>query len=244
MRLEAPAKLTWTLEVTGRRPDGYHELRSEMCSLDLVDVLEIDENADYLEVVGAGPDVTSGEDNLVARALRLVQRRAGVRLEKVIPSGGGLGGGSADAAAILRWAKMSDLSRALELGSDVPFCLVGGRALVEGVGETVTPLSDEERVVTLLLPGWRVSTAAVYRAFDEGHRTVVGGLNDLEAAARVVEPRLGELLDWGRARYDDVRLAGSGSTVFVVGEVVETTDVPERVGPLRWIKSRTTPRPG
>lgn len=243
MRLLANAKLTWTLEVKGRRPDGLHELRSEMCSLDLADTLLVDESGDYLEVEGAGEDVSTGDDNLVRRALELVHRRAGVRLSKVIPSGGGLGGGSADAAAILRWAGCHDLDTALRLGSDVPFCLVGGRALVEGVGERVTPLEDVERTVTLLLSSWRIGTADVYRAFDEGHRSL-GSVNDLEGAACAVEPRLGELLGWARSRYDDVRLAGSGSTVFIVGDVRADDDVPDFVGSLRWMVSRTTPRTG
>jgi 4-diphosphocytidyl-2-C-methyl-D-erythritol kinase len=219
--LLAPAKLTWTLEVTRRRADGYHELRSEMTTLELADLLEVDEAGEGIEVVGlAAALVAAGPENLVARALALVGRRAGVIVTKSIPVGGGLGGGSADAAAILRWAGVVDPAAALGLGSDVPFCLVGGRALVEGVGERVTPLPYERREVTLFLPSFAVETAAVYRAYDElvatGWRP--SGANHLEEPARRVEPRLGELIDALRAELgDQVTLAGSGSTLFVPG---------------------------
>ncbi|NNN02929.1 MAG: 4-(cytidine 5'-diphospho)-2-C-methyl-D-erythritol kinase [Acidimicrobiaceae bacterium] len=244
MRLRAPAKLTWTLEVTGQRPDGFHLLRSEMCSLDFADELDLDEQGDFLVVEGGGTDVPAGSENLVARALHFVNRRAGVRLTKVIPSGGGLGGGSADAAAILRWARWREPRDAVTLGGDVPFCLVGGRALVEGVGEIVTPLEFEERTVTLLLTNFVIPTPRVYQAFDEGWRSAKSSGNDLEVAARAVEPRLGRVLDWARARYDDVRLAGSGSTIFVVGDVSGDRDVKSPDGPLRWVRSHTTPPEG
>jgi len=105
IELLAHAKLTWNLEILGRREDGLHDLRSEMTTIGLHDVLFVDDSADHLEVLNPfTTDVVSGEDNLIVRALRLVGRRAGVRVEKSIPIGGGLGGGSADAAAILRWA--------------------------------------------------------------------------------------------------------------------------------------------
>lgn len=240
----APAKLTWTLEIVGRRPDGYHELRSEMVSISLADELLISEG-DGLSIIGAGPDVPLGPENLVARALAVVGRRAQVVVTKNIPSGGGLGGGSSDAAAIFRWAGgVSDLT-ALQLGADVPFCLHGGRALVEGVGERVTPLAFEERQATLVCSNLHVATPAVYRAFDEmwdtGWRP--SGTNHLEEPACRVEPRLGELLSWLRERYDDVRLAGSGSALFIPGNVDTqlTSDVTSPVEALRWEKVVTVP---
>src|SRR5205823_12802474 len=102
----------------------------------------------------------------------------------------GLGGGSADAAAVLRWAGCSDLGVAAGLGADVPFCLVGGRARISGIGEVVEPLPFEARVFTLLTPPLSVSTAAVYARWDElGGPTGDNG-NDLEPAALAVEPRL------------------------------------------------------
>ncbi len=244
IQLFAPAKLTWNLEVTGRRADGYHLLRSEMISVGLMDQLVLDEDGDYLRVVGAG-DVPADATNLVRRALDLVGRRAGVTLDKQIPAGGGLGGGSSDAAAILRWAGGVSADRAVTLGGDVPFCQVGGRALVEGIGERVTPLPFVEREVTLLLADFAVATGAVYAAFDEmsasGERA--SGRNHLEAAACRVQPRLGEVLAWARAELGETHLAGSGSTVFLEGHLFDTPygDVTGPAGTLRWYQTIATP---
>ena len=243
-RLYAPAKLTWYLEVTGRRADGLHLLRSEMLSVGLVDQLVVDEAGDYLRVVG-GERVPADDSNLVRRALALVGRRAGVTLDKQIPTGGGLGGGSSDAAAILRWAGGVTAARAASLGGDVPFCQVGGRALVEGVGDLVTPLPFLDRRVTLLLPDFAVATGPVYAAFDElaldGERGA--GRNHLEVAACRVEPRLGTLLAWARAELGETHLAGSGSTVFLEGHVFDTPygDVTSPAGRLRWYQTIATP---
>jgi len=212
----APAKLTLSLRVVGVRPDGYHLLASEMVALDLADELEFSEG-DGLEVIGNGA-VPVDDDNLVRRALRVAGRAAHVRLRKRIPMGGGLGGGSADAAAALRWAGITDLSLAASLGADVPFCLVGGRANVGGIGEILEPLPYEQREFTLLTPPFAVFTPAVYRAWDDLGGPRADGPNDLEPAAISVEPRL---VEW-RDRLGDLTgatpvLAGSGSTWFVEG---------------------------
>ena len=214
----APAKLTRSLRITGVRDDGFHLVDAEMVSLDLADELTF-ADGDHLEVVGArGLPVPDGEDNLVRRALAAVGRHAAVRLVKRIPAGAGLGGGSADAAAVLRWAGCDDLEVAAGLGADVPFCLVGGRARVSGVGEVVTPLPPLELVVTLVVPPFGVPTAEVYRAWDCLGGPSGAGTNDLEPAALVVAP---ELRRW-RDRLGDATgatpvLAGSGSAWFVEG---------------------------
>ena len=173
-RVLAPAKLTVSLRVTGVRADGYHELDAEMRTLSLADELLLDEGGSGLAVEvepGVRPDgLPAPGENLVERALGACGRRAAVHLTKRIPLGGGLGGGSADAAAVLRWAGCSDPDVAVRLGADVPFCVVGGRARVEGVGEKVTPLPFEAREYLLLLPPFGVETARVYRAWDEDPR--------------------------------------------------------------------------
>ena len=228
-RRRALAKLTLTLRVTGRRGDGYHLLDSVMTTLDLADVLDFAEG-DGVEVVGAELPA----DDLVTRALRAVGRRAAVRLEKRIPLGAGLGGGSADAAAVLRWAGCDDLSVAVGLGADVPFCLVGGRARVSGVGEVVEPLPFVEATYTLLTPPLHVSTTAVYAAWDDLGGPTADGSNDLEPAALRVEPRLAAFRDaLGDATGCVPTLAGSGGTWFVEGgfpdvpgAVVARTDRP------------------
>ena len=244
----APAKLTWFLEITGRRGDGFHELRSEMVTLEFADQVEIDESADYLVFEPPSPQIAVDETNLVTRALDLVHRRAGVRVVKRIPVGGGLGGGSADAAAILRWAGGVSVERALSLGGDVPFCQLGGRALVEGVGERLTPLPDEHRELTLFLPGFSVSTGDCYRAFDElwGRGERPSGRNHLEAAAGMVEPRLARALGWIRSEFGSgAELAGSGSTVFLEGHLRGDRDTWDEQGPdgtIRIHQTNTSPR--
>ena len=229
----APAKLTLSLRVTGVRADGYHLIDAEMVTLDLADELEL-EDGDGLEVVGAsGLEVPVDDDNLVRRALVAVGRTANVRLTKRIASGAGLGGGSADAAAVLRWAGCHDLDVAASLGGDVPFCLVGGHARVTGIGERVEPLPPLDRTFTLLTPPFGVETAAVYRAWDALGGPQIKGGNDLEPAALVVEPRLLVYRDLlAEATGQTPALAGSGSTWFVEGvypgddRVVTRTDRP------------------
>ena len=186
-----------SLAVTGVRPDGLHELRAEMVALSLADELTITEGSTGLTVT-AEPGSRAGAlgrdgGNLVVRALAAVGRTAAVHLVKRIPLGGGLGGGSSDAAAVLRWAGCNDAGTALELGSDVPFSLAGGCALVEGVGDVVTPLEFVRREFVLLIPPFGVHTGRVYAAWDERRRSGIsdGGANELTDAALFVEP------DWG-----------------------------------------------
>ena len=168
---------------------------------------------------GGGLTVPGGPDNLVAQALRLVDRTADVVVHKVIPTGAGLGGGSADAAAVLRWAGLTDLVAAARIGADVAFCLMGGRARVTGIGEIVEPLPFEEQVFTLLTAPVGCPTPAVYRRWDEiGGPTGEHG-NDLEPAAVDLVPELARWRDvLGDATGRRPRLAGSGSTWFVEGE--------------------------
>ena len=235
----APAKLTLSLAVTGVRPDGYHELRSEMVSLSLSDELVFTEGSSGL-MLAADPGTRAEsltvdeEHNLITRALAAVGRRAAVHVVKRIPLGGGLGGGSTDAAAVLRWAGCNDPVVARALGSDVPFSVRGGRAIVEGTGERVTPLEFEWREFLLLLPPFGVNTAKVYAAWDE---LAAGGTpseerpNALTRAALTVEPRL---LRWRDAFHELVgrppTLAGSGSTWFVEGGPAEAG-----TGELPWL---------
>jgi len=241
----APAKLTTRLRVVGRRTDGFHLLEAEMVALDLVDELEFSagEGLDVLDEIrwlrpgavqsgvaavgsarsaegmGIGPLLApDARPNLVQLALQAVGRSAHVRLHKAIPPGAGLGGGSADAAAVLRWAGCADPEVAVGLGADVPFCLAGGRAVVGGIGEIIEPLGYEKMDVLLVIPRLPVSTPAVYAAWD-----ALGGPsgdygNDLEPAALVVEPRLA----WWRNLVEDTvgerpRLAGSGGTWWIDG---------------------------
>ena len=225
--------------MVGVRPDGYHLIDAEMVTLDVVDTLFVGEG-DGLEIVdeasGEGMAVDAGDDNLVRRALRLCGRRAHVRVYKRIRPGAGLGGGSADAAAILRWAGYDDVISAASIGADVAFCLVGGRARVRGIGEIVEPLPFAVRTYTLLTPPFGCSTPAVYAKWDAlgGPHGAHG--NDLEPAALEVEPRLENYRDaLARASGRRPHLAGSGSTWFVEGAfpgegrvVARTVPAPKR----------------
>ena len=226
MKIAAPAKLTLTLRVTGVRDDGYHLIDAEMVSLTLADELEFVETAGATTIRAEGryaDGVPVDGSNLVAKALGLAGRSADVTIHKHIPHGGGLGGGSTDAAAALRWAGWSagadDLERASGIGADVAFCLAGGRARVRGIGEIVEPLPHVDRTVTLVIPPLHVSTPAVYRAWDELGGPTGTGSNDLEPAAIAVEP---ELMRWrnliGDACGQAPILAGSGATWFLHGE--------------------------
>lgn len=209
-----------SLSITGVREDGYHLIDAEMVSLDLYDVVELSDG-DSLEVVGphGAQDLGDEQDNLVRRALELCGRTAAVRLHKHIPAGAGLGGGSADAAAVLRWAGHTDLTEAAEIGADVAFCLHGGRARVTGIGETVEPLPFVERAVTLLIPPVHCSTREVYAQWDRLGGPVGDNGNDLEPAALAVFPELARWRDQlGDASGQRPRLAGSGSTWWVDGE--------------------------
>ena len=210
MRIPAHAKLTLSLRITGVRADGYHLIDAEMVSLDLVDELDITPGNNHL-----------GADDLVSRALRAVERDAAVVVRKRIPAGAGLGGGSSDAAAVLRWAGCGDLGVAASVGADVPFCLVGGRARVRGIGDEVERLPLDDVMgdpYTLLTPSLHVSTPAVYQAWDR-----LGGPdgdhgNDLEPAALLHMPELAVWRDrLGNATGITPRLAGSGGTWFVPG---------------------------
>jgi 4-diphosphocytidyl-2-C-methyl-D-erythritol kinase len=225
--LWAPAKLTLSLRITGVRADGYHTLDAEMVTVDLADRLEFSPGSDLTVTSSAvgGLPVPADGTNLVTRALELVGRSASVHLDKRIPAGAGLGGGSADAAAVLRWAGVDDPALAARLGADVPFCVAGGRARVTGIGDELAPLPLPPmlgRAYTLLTPPFGVSTVAAYRAWDAlggPHVDDPAGGNDLETAALAVEPRLARWRDeLSAATGQRARLAGSGSTWFVEGD--------------------------
>ena len=231
--LEAPAKLTLSLRVTGVRADGFHLIDAEMVTLNLVDKVRITPNEDGLNFDGPfSSGISTDSSNLVNRALAIAGRRARVHIEKNIPSGGGLGGGSADAAAILKWAGFTDLEAASRLGADVPFCMIGGRARVQGIGEVIDILPPVHREITLVIPPFGVSTPAVYRAWDDLAKTgnnTTNDQNDLQQAALIVEPRL---LEWQnkitQACGQAPVLAGSGSTWWLDGAFLELAkDLPK-----------------
>ena len=226
-KIIAPAKLTLSLLVTGVRSDGFHLIEAEMVSLDIADEIEITAS-DTTTITVSGPfasGVPTDSTNLVARALSLAGRNANVHIQKNIPNGGGLGGGSTDAAAVLRWADWDDARGAAVVGADIPFCLVGGRALVTGIGEIVTPLPHIDKDFTLFLPPISASTPAVYREWDAMGGPKGPNGNDLEPAAISAFPELGQWRDRVQTAIGStLRLAGSGSTWFADGHVHQGLD--------------------
>ncbi|HEV3468784.1 MAG TPA: 4-(cytidine 5'-diphospho)-2-C-methyl-D-erythritol kinase [Pyrinomonadaceae bacterium] len=181
--LPAFAKINLGLRVLGRRPDGYHEIRTVFQTVTLRDRLTFESlPGGRLELACDAADVPADESNLVHRAAVALRERFGVRvgarveLEKTIPPGAGLGGGSSDAAAALlgfarlwrlgaRWPELREA--AAGLGADVPFFLTGGTALGEGTGAEITPLADApERHLLIVTPGVKVSTAEAYKALN------------------------------------------------------------------------------
>lgn len=180
----ARAKINLTLDVLGRRSDGFHEVRTIMQSLALCDDVEVSGAEGPLSVSVQGADLPEGEGNIAFRAARLMADAVGkppalaIKILKRIPIAAGLAGGSADAAAVLRginrlWGLRWETARmeeiAARLGSDVPFCLRGGSALASGRGEMVAPLPDcPELAVVLACPDFNVSTGAIYANYAAG----------------------------------------------------------------------------
>jgi 4-diphosphocytidyl-2-C-methyl-D-erythritol kinase len=216
--LPARAKLNLDLDVLGTRDDGFHDIRTTILSIDLHDLLLI-EPADETSFTTDGLALST-EDNSVLKAHEAVQHKAeralptAFHLHKRIPPGSGMGGASSDAAATLRGLKtIYGLDLNLEpiaqlIGADVPYFLSGGHARAEGRGERLTPLPDQDAWFVLAWPDIELSTAAVYRAWDE----VKGeGPNHLRRAAEHVDPRLEQFAQrLGRGW----RMTGSGSAFF------------------------------
>jgi len=253
----APAKLNLFLHVIGRRPDGYHELQTVFQLIDLCDTVTVAVRADGSIERPEGPADVPPDSDLVVRAARALQATSGTRLgatlrvRKRIPMGGGLGGGSSDAATTLLalnrlWdcrLGIEELARlGLPLGADVPVFVKGFSAWAEGVGERLTPLELPQRWYVIIHPGVGVSTRAVFqspeltrnsplitiRAFFEA-----GGCNDCEPVVRARYPEVAAALDW-LSRHAPARLTGTGSCIFAsCATAIEAERIAARV-PDEW----------
>jgi 4-diphosphocytidyl-2-C-methyl-D-erythritol kinase len=234
----APGKLNLFLHVVGRRPDGYHELQTAFQFIELSDGLRFYERPPgVVERLDEVPGVAADHD-LVVRAARLLAAGSGrpvagvaIGVEKRLPIGGGVGGGSSDAATVLValnhfWnlgLPATTLARlGLTLGADVPVFVLGYAAWAEGVGERLQPVDFPERVYVLVRPDAAVSTAEVFKApeltRDSAITTIAGflqagGRNDFEPVVRRRHPQVAAALDW-LAQYGTARLTGTGSCVF------------------------------
>jgi 4-diphosphocytidyl-2-C-methyl-D-erythritol kinase len=213
-----------------------HRIEAEMVTLDLADRLDvIDAPSGAVSQVIDDEGRPRPDDDLIHQALALAGRSAQVTLTKAIPPGAGLGGGSGDAATVLRWAGFTDTVAAVGIGADVAFCLVGGRARVSGIGDVIEPLPFEDRMFTLLMAPFGCSTPAVYQAWDQMGAPRGDHGNDLEPAALRVAPELETYRDQLAALAGQrPRLAGSGSTWFVEGAFKGDGVVVVRTVPEQW----------
>ncbi len=238
----APGKLNLFLHIVGRRPDGYHVLQTAFQFIDLCDSIQLFRRpSGVIERLGDIPGVRPEEDLVVRAARRLASHaaQAGVRVgqgvaikvDKRLPMGGGVGGGSSDAATVLvalnqLWGlglKPDRLAAlGLELGADVPVFVRGRAAWAEGVGERLEPVDFPEPVYVLVRPDAAISTAEVFKAPELTRDSPVititgflqtGGRNDCEPVVRRRYPAVAAALDW-LGRFGPARLTGTGSCVF------------------------------
>lgn len=256
----APAKLNLFLHVIGRRPDGYHSLQTVFQLLDYCDELTIEPTADGAIRRPEGAAGVAAEDDLVVRAARLLQAESGcgrgaeIRVHKRIPAGGGLGGGSSDAATVLlalnqmwrlHWPADRLAALGSRLGADVPVFVHGHSAWAEGTGGQLTPVELPAAWYLVVCPDCAVSTAEIFAAAeltrDSPETTIsgflsAGGRNDCEPVVRRRYPAVGAALDWVDARTSRgrARLTGTGSCVFAAfGSDAEARAALEGL-PHRW----------
>ena len=257
LSIETPAKLNLMLNITGRRADGYHLLETAFQFVDWCDRIEFAVTDDGRLERRSGPAEIEPESDLVMRAARALRARSGTDLgaiidvEKHIPAGGGLGGGSSDAAACLLalnslWQLDYSLEQlaeiGLELGADVPVFVRGQAAWATGVGEDLQPLDLPEPYFLIVDPGVSVSTATVFgaeeltrnndaitiRAFLRG-----AGENVCEPVVRNRYPEVGSALDWLQ-QFADARMSGTGGCVFAAFDSLNRAEELKSRVPEQW----------
>jgi 4-diphosphocytidyl-2-C-methyl-D-erythritol kinase len=267
----APAKLNLFLHVVGRRPDGYHLLQSVFQLIDRSDTLHFDLRDDERIVRTTDVPGVPEEQDLIVRALRALQaeyaRRHGqlppgmaVAVEKRLPMGGGLGGGSSDAATALMaanhlWrAGLTDaelITLGLPLGADIPFFLFGETAFAEGVGEALQAVPGPDCWYVVIEPGVAVPTVAIFTAPDltrntkaitisdfsrrhvESNDLIGFGKNDLQDVAARLFPPVAEAIEW-LGSYGAARMTGSGSCVFCAFSTEQEAERVLAQVPGRW----------
>ncbi|MCK6386565.1 MAG: 4-(cytidine 5'-diphospho)-2-C-methyl-D-erythritol kinase [Zoogloea sp.] len=242
LRVPAPAKINLFLHIVGRRPDGYHLLQTAFRMLDWGDEITLRRRDDGLIVRTNDVPGVPAEADLVVRAARALQAASGspfgaeIGVLKRIPMGGGLGGGSSDAASVLLalnrlWG--CGLSRkalqeiGLKLGADVPFFIFGETAFAEGVGEALSPLAVPPAWYVMVAPPVSVPTAEIFSTKELTRDTeilIMQGFaahktrNDMQAVVCVKYPEVAESLEW-LSQYGDARMSGSGACLFAPFDV-------------------------
>ena len=252
----APAKLNLFLHIVGRRDDGYHLLQSVFVLIDWCDTLHFEHRTDA-SLARHDLGATLPADDLCLRAARLLQAESGVThgvdisIDKQVPWGAGLGGGSSDAASTLlalnrlwglNWPLEKLLALGLKLGADVPFFLGGRNAWVEGVGERLTPVSISPQRFAVLKPPAGLETRTIFADLRLARNTEAAtlegltptafgainltqyGRNDLQPVAEGRCHEVAQAADWLKSRYGNSRMTGSGSAVFAVCRVESEFD--------------------
>ena len=256
----APAKLNLFLHVVGRREDGYHLLQTVFQLIDRCDHLDFEVRDDGAVCRSNDLPGVPHDSDLIVRAARLLQQRTGtdlgadITLHKVLPMGGGLGGGSSDAATTLLalnhlW--QTGLSRrelmqlGLQLGADVPFFLFGINAFAEGVGEELCEIATPEAWFVIIEPGVSIPTARIFasaeltrntkpvRIADFSGAAKSFGKNDLQAVATRLFPEVAEAITW-LGQFGDARLTGSGACVFCAFTTRSQAETILATVPDRW----------
>jgi 4-diphosphocytidyl-2-C-methyl-D-erythritol kinase len=257
LRVPAPAKLNLMLHITGRRADGYHLLQTAFQFIDLLDWLDFELLADGSIRRDYGNTAVPAEQDILLAAARLLQERyavsrgVSIRIDKRIPIGGGLGGGSSDAASCLLalnqlWELGLSLSQlaeiGLELGADVPVFVRGRAAWASGVGEVLQPIDIAESIYLVVDPKIHVSTAEIFadqeltrncdpitiRAFLRGV-----GTNVCEPVVRKLHPQVGEAIDWLN-QFGVARMSGSGACVFAEVDSLTQAETVKSQLPEYW----------
>jgi 4-diphosphocytidyl-2-C-methyl-D-erythritol kinase len=261
----APAKLNLFLHVTSRRADGYHLLQTVFQLLDHGDTLHFSLRDDEQIIRTTELAGVPAESDLVVRAARLLQQvakdknpgqifGADIAVDKRLPMGGGLGGGSSDAATTLialnhLW--QTGLSReelmtlGLQLGADVPFFLFGSNAFAEGVGEALVPVNTPDCWYLVVEPGVAVPTQRIFSATeltrdskpvkisDFSGAPVGFGKNDLQVVAASLFPQIADVIEW-LEQFGDARMTGSGACVFCPFEQEQQADAVLEKVPQQW----------
>ena len=255
--LPAPAKLNLFLYVNGRRPDGYHELQTLFCFLDHSDIITLEARDDDKITVSPEIEGVRTEDNLMYRAAMLLRERTGtskgasIAIRKILPMGGGLGGGSSDAATVLRGLnviretgltadELADLGR--ELGADVPVFVRGHAAFAEGVGEVLTETNLKRGTAVVIVPDVHVSTKEVFTSPDLPRNTPKRPFselkkqawsNDCEPLVCRMYPEVDKCLSW-LIKWGPSRMTGTGACVFSVFDDAERAEMVMRRMPAGW----------
>lgn len=253
----APAKLNLMLHITGQREDGYHTLQTALQFLEIGDVLHFNIRKDGVISRHSDRQVVTEQDDLIIRAAKAIKKISGcclgadIHLEKRLPVGSGLGGGSSDAATTLTalnylWETGLAVEQlatiGLQLGADIPVFVHGHAAWVEGIGERLTPIEPQERWYLIIQPNCFISTQQIFNAADLIRNTPAikpsdflrdGGRNDCEAVVKLLYHKVTEAMDWLN-QFALAKMTGTGSCIFAGFDLQQQAKSTYQKLPPKW----------